>query len=670
VALEEAFAERDMAALRRIYAEAYAQIQAYIQRPKATTFQKVRGEEIARQIRATLSDLEGAQRAWLNGRLPASYRVGMRAMAGALGRPLPTLSGVHRTAVGAIAEEITRETVGKALPSVAANVSQAFIRAKQTIVAHERLMERLGVATVRGFTVEELTRSIVTTLRDGATARLGEAVDDATKEALRATAEGRWISIRGRDGVTRRYGLRAYSRLVARTATRMAHSEGVLQTARQFGVDLVQVSVHAGSCPRCLPFQGKVFSVSGANVDFPALTDENRPPIHPNCAHVLLPAPEEVLRQRGLYEGLAEWSRHGKPVESLPAYHDLLRGLRQPVGPPPRRPRPTRPPRPRPAPPSRQAPLREAILGAGLVLQDVWKGVSAEAGDVAHNVTGLRHDPSTQYAGYYDIYTGGIALSSSRWAAVEAWTNEAALRPIVQKEMAITRFREAFQKAFRHGVEEASLTELQAGAVAFSPDMRAAWNTLTHEVLHGTYARRFQGWRGYGFHLYGYKNAAGAWQEALTEFWARRTAARAAEALTPGLREALGRLRTAGFTDFPLEFSRAASGAYQKQVGMLVDVLRSTGRPAAALDDFVARLKFHTAVGDRAASLAAFVAEAWDVSDPGVIGEIEQVFTRGLGTKGLGSIRAGSVFRRLREVLQRAAERGLAKEPSVMTDWP
>lgn len=345
MALQEHFARRDILALASLYEKARREIQAYIERPKATNFQQVRGAELIAQINETLADLGKAQDAWATGRLPASYRVGMRLAATAIDRPLPTLSGVHRTALGAIAEAMIRETAGESLPSVARNVSEAFIRAKQEIVQHSRLLERLGVGTARGFTVRELTAAVVQTLRDGAAYRLGEAISDDLKEQLQAVAEGKWISIRGKDGKVRRYDLQKYGRLVARTATRFAHSEGVLQTSKQYGMDLVQVSVHARACPQCIPFQGKVYSISGDNPDFPALIDENRPPIHPNCAHVLLPAPESFLRSRGLYDGLSRWSRDGSPVKTLAEYQEMLQRLRGPAK-PPRPPRPLKPPKP------------------------------------------------------------------------------------------------------------------------------------------------------------------------------------------------------------------------------------------------------------------------------------------------------------------------------------
>lgn len=329
MALEEDFAVQDIDRLIAIYIRARRDIVRSLVQGRITEFKLVRGRELLAQIDATIADLRRASEAWLKSRLPKFYQTGMRLQADASGLPMPTLSGIHRQAIGRIATDIERRLALDVLPSVARSAGQAFRQARQAIVTHERLMEELGVSQIRGLTVKDLARDIAQTLQDGATERLkAGGVDAATRARLKEVAEGRLIRIVGKDGKERTYGLESYSRIVARTASRMAHSEGIMQTAKEFGEDLVQISVHARSCPRCLPVQGRVFSVSGDNKDFPALTDENRPPIHPNCAHVLLPAPEAFLRRRGLYDGLSRWSKDGKPISTTNEYQDLLRGLR------------------------------------------------------------------------------------------------------------------------------------------------------------------------------------------------------------------------------------------------------------------------------------------------------------------------------------------------------
>ena len=71
-------------------------------------------------------------------------------------------------------------------------------------------------------------------------------------------------------------------------------------TTVQNGIDLMQFSYHSTSCPVCHPYERKVFSISGTHPDFPPL--ERRPPIHPQCAHILVSYVEEIAKERGEYD--------------------------------------------------------------------------------------------------------------------------------------------------------------------------------------------------------------------------------------------------------------------------------------------------------------------------------------------------------------------------------
>lgn len=122
-----------------------------------------------------------------------------------------------------------------------------------------------------------------------------------------------------RDGVTcfvdragRRWNLHSYGAMVLRTTSRQAANLAVL-TADP-AQDLYQISSHGTGCALCAPYEGRVYSKSGTDPDFPPLAaafgkvDASGPDtlantwlnIHPNCLHVLIPwtdagrTPEEI----------------------------------------------------------------------------------------------------------------------------------------------------------------------------------------------------------------------------------------------------------------------------------------------------------------------------------------------------------------------------------------
>lgn len=95
-------------------------------------------------------------------------------------------------------------------------------------------------------------------------------------------------------------GLHTYASMVLRTTSRQAEVLSVLTQDPEW--DLYQISKHGTTCKRCAPYEGRVYSKSGTNPDFPALSaafgkiDPNGPDtldntwlnLHPNCLHQLI----------------------------------------------------------------------------------------------------------------------------------------------------------------------------------------------------------------------------------------------------------------------------------------------------------------------------------------------------------------------------------------------
>ncbi|WP_366593748.1 phage minor capsid protein (plasmid) [Bacillus velezensis] len=99
----------------------------------------------------------------------------------------------------------------------------------------------------------------------------------------------------------RRYA-EGYAYTVIRTIGNNVTNE--MQEARftSYGVDLVEISSHSGARPKCAPFQGKIFSRSGNDPQYPALssTSMGEPDglFGINCGHVKYPYIPGVSQQR------------------------------------------------------------------------------------------------------------------------------------------------------------------------------------------------------------------------------------------------------------------------------------------------------------------------------------------------------------------------------------
>lgn len=129
----------------------------------------------------------------------------------------------------------------------------------------------------------------------------------ATGRSTAATVP-EFVKILQREGVTafvdkagRNWSLHTYASMVTRTTSRQAEVLAVLTADPKH--DLYKISSHGTTCALCAPYEGRVYSKSGTDPDFPPLAaafgkidpagaddlSNTWLNIHPNCLHVLMP---------------------------------------------------------------------------------------------------------------------------------------------------------------------------------------------------------------------------------------------------------------------------------------------------------------------------------------------------------------------------------------------
>lgn len=88
------------------------------------------------------------------------------------------------------------------------------------------------------------------------------------------------------DAANRNWNMKSYAEMVARTSTMEAHLQGTANRLAEHGHDLVKVSSHVGACKMCVPWQGKVLSLTGKTPGYPTLAEAKDAGLfHPNCRH-------------------------------------------------------------------------------------------------------------------------------------------------------------------------------------------------------------------------------------------------------------------------------------------------------------------------------------------------------------------------------------------------
>lgn len=167
----------------------------------------------------------------------------------------------------------------------------------------------------------EITEAAMTTMATLQTALIGRVEPDVYRQvgleqvaaqAARGMGANKaipaFVKALQQEGVTafvdkagRKWSLHTYCSMVTRTTRRQAEVLSVLTADPE--QDLYKISSHNTTCALCAPYEGRVYSRSGNDPDFPSLADafgkvDPMGPnslanswlnIHPNCLHVLIP---------------------------------------------------------------------------------------------------------------------------------------------------------------------------------------------------------------------------------------------------------------------------------------------------------------------------------------------------------------------------------------------
>lgn len=155
------------------------------------------------------------------------------------------------------------------------------LTAAQTDIVQRLTMNLMGEITEATATVSASLQSMLI----GRTApdifrRVGleqvTAMEAAGSGPFRVTRQ--FVEALRREGVTafvdragRRWSLHTYGSMVLRTTSRQA--EVLATLTKDPAQDLYKISSHSTTCKLCAPYEGRVYSVSGTDPDFPALVD-------------------------------------------------------------------------------------------------------------------------------------------------------------------------------------------------------------------------------------------------------------------------------------------------------------------------------------------------------------------------------------------------------------
>ena len=172
---------------------------------------------------------------------------------------------------------------------------------KNVGMVHERSMKVLSeavssrfsdVAGVIGRRVDDVFRTVQLDAASGSVMGYETVKDAAHRLRTDLVAKG-LTSFRDAGGKV--WDMRTYADMAAITVTTQARNRGTWNEYAAHGEDLVIVSTHPMSCPKCQPWQGVVLSITGNTPGYATIQDAEADGLwHPRCRHATaLFIPEE-----------------------------------------------------------------------------------------------------------------------------------------------------------------------------------------------------------------------------------------------------------------------------------------------------------------------------------------------------------------------------------------
>lgn len=185
---------------------------------------------------------------------------------------------------------IAKQSIESLIDSTLVTFGRAYDGGQRTMIELSRLTQQL--------LVEEklINQNIAQGFIEGGS--VNTAKKRARDHLLDQAFDSKYISILDKNGKLEQWKINTYSELVARTKLQETSTQAVVNTTMSVGGDLVQVSSHNTTTPYDAQFEGKIFSLSGNDPEFPKATD--LPPFHPNCLHSITTTFRESLSSAGI----------------------------------------------------------------------------------------------------------------------------------------------------------------------------------------------------------------------------------------------------------------------------------------------------------------------------------------------------------------------------------
>ncbi len=253
--------EQNIEKLTRLMKDSYKEIVQEIK--TSTSFGIANRRALLKQIEKILEGLGEDITTFIEDELPGYYRDGADEAVTQLrhvGAEVNIAEGfnrIHKEAVLALVDDAQR-AFGESLTGVGRSANLLLGRA-----VRETLSQEMAKGTLKGESLREVRKTIITTLED---------------QGLSALI----------DKSGRTWTLDRYADMLIRTKAVEARNRGFMNRMVENGFDLVQVSTHYSNHRECQVWEGKILSLTGKTEGYQTVAfAESKGLFHPNCKHAI-----------------------------------------------------------------------------------------------------------------------------------------------------------------------------------------------------------------------------------------------------------------------------------------------------------------------------------------------------------------------------------------------
>lgn len=253
---------------------------------------------IERQLRVLYSEMNAVFSEWAKKEIPARYQRSIAGMQIRINNTKSIINTAKKSVKNIIDSAVSKNITGALWQSARdsflsssarglTNMNNVLRATKQTLINESLLETTLAV----GFeTTLDLRK---------AAAKLAGVFDS---ELWGTVDKKQFVQAGGR-----KYTASYYAEMVARSKFHEAQSQAAKVQASNYDTDLIQISSHNTTTKICMPFEGKIFSLSGKDKRFPPYTEAT--PYHPNCLHLEFPTFESAMEVQGTLDSFSDFSR-------------------------------------------------------------------------------------------------------------------------------------------------------------------------------------------------------------------------------------------------------------------------------------------------------------------------------------------------------------------------